>query len=188
MYYIFNLIIGGELILENDKSLAKAYAFKSIYVFFSCLINVLNFLKFENSYAVFIGLLMFNGSCIVEHYFKYTYNLATIFLRRLGYLIPTFCIIIIVSVALTYRELNIPDSYVYNSYTISVIIIISIIQVIISGLDIMLYGFNNKSIKMMKYTENQINENREKSAKVTNNRTKRVSKNKKKYNRTRGRR
>lgn len=184
--YIYNLVLSGEVILKKTNELAKAYALKSIYVFFSCLLNGINFWKFENSYAVFIGLIMFNGSCIVEHYFKYTYSKPTIILRRIGYLLPSLCIIIIFTLTILFIEFNLSNVFVYNKYTISVIIIVSIIQFIISLLDILLYGYNSESIKMINYTEKQINSNREKSAKVIQNRKKRINKKRKKYNRSRG--
>lgn len=79
------------------NSLAKAYALKSAYIVLASIINVLTVITTQNIGMLFVGLFMFLGSCISDCYFKETENKATIFFRRIGYIIPSLATIYIYS-------------------------------------------------------------------------------------------
>ncbi|MFR2911441.1 putative membrane protein [Staphylococcus hominis] len=172
----------------NKRNLAGSYWAKLVYVLFSCILNTINFYKFESAHAIVVGLIMFQCSFFIDTLFKTTYNLFTKILKKLGFIIPTVTIVIVLIYCVFYYELEIESKYYDNIYTFSAIILISIVQFIMSFLDVMLYGYNEESIKMNDFTQKQINYDVEKANNTIDKRMSRIEKRKGKYKKRRKKR
>lgn len=149
--------------MEKNKSLAKIYSIKAMYFLIAAFANTVTIIKTQNFDVTMLGLFLYFTPIAIENYSKNTYNLITVILRRVGYILPViflFFNLLIIVLVINFQGF---DVIISEFWYIGVIIGVTIPLIFISILDTFLYGFNDEEIKASNDTVEYLKKNREQS-------------------------
>lgn len=152
--------------MEENKSLAKMYVVKAVYFFTAAFASVISIIATKNYDLTMLGIWLYFTPIAIENYMKNVYNKPTVILRRIGYILPSVFILINVLIFILCSNIPAYKFIISTKGYIGATILVTVPLVLISILDIFLYGFNKEEIKVAEYTKERLKEYREQSKKL----------------------
>lgn len=147
--------------MNMDKNIAKIYCIKAMYFFIAAFANIITIIKTKNFDVAMLGIFLYFAPIGIENYAKNTYNLVTVIIRRIGYIIPgifIFLNFLLIILVINFHEFG---DIISGNWYIGVTITVTGILIFISILDIFLYSFNEEEIKARSNAIQYLKENRE---------------------------